>query len=79
MLEVKKLVKEYDSFVHAIAEQLLQRGDLTGDEIEEIFVQLYGHSRPILPDVKPPVLNAPSKETPAKLLEKNEEESKDSE
>ncbi|MDU0199608.1 AAA family ATPase [Paenibacillus sp. MAH-36] len=79
MLEVKKLVKEYDGFVHAIAEELLKRGDLTGDEIEEIFVQLYGHSRPILPDVKPPVLNAPSKEAPAKLLEKNEEESKDSE
>lgn len=79
MLEVKKLVKEYDSFVHAIAEELLQRGDLTGDEIEEIFVKLYGLSRPVLPEVKPPVISLPVKETSAQRLEEIEEESKDSE
>ncbi|MBP1962821.1 AAA family ATPase [Paenibacillus aceris] len=79
MLEVKKLVKEYDGFVHAIAEELLQRGDLTGDEIEEIFVKLYGQSRPVLPEVKPPVLSQPAKETSAQRLEGIEEESKDSE
>jgi cell division protease FtsH len=81
MLEVKKLVREYDGFVHTIAEELLKRGDLTGDEIEEIFVQLYGQSRPVLPEVKPPVFDAPSKEAPAKQLDviENEDESKDSE
>ncbi|MZQ83181.1 AAA family ATPase [Paenibacillus sp. 5J-6] len=81
MLEVKKLVREYDGFVHTIAEELLKRGDLTGDEIEQIFVQLYGQSRPVLPDVKPPVFNAPSKEAPVELLDVNEnvDESKDSE
>lgn len=81
MLEVKKLVREYDGFVHTIAEELLKRGDLTGDEIEGIFVQLYGQSRPVLPEVKPPVFNAPSKEASAEQLDvsENEEESKDSE
>lgn len=81
MLEVKKLVREYDGFVHTIAEELLKRGDLTGDEIEEIFLQLYGQSRPVLPEVKPPVFNAPRKVAPAEVLDvsENEEESKDSE
>ncbi|NOV01155.1 AAA family ATPase [Paenibacillus planticolens] len=79
MLEVKKLVREYDGFVHAIAEELLKRGDLTGDEIEEIFVNLYGQSRPVLPDVKPPVISVPAKEEPAHLLEGTEEKSNDTE
>lgn len=81
MLEVKKLVREYDGFVHTIAEELLKRGDLTGDEIEEIFLQLYGKSRPVLPEVKPPVFDAPSKVALAEVLDvsENEEESKDSE
>ncbi|WP_411501570.1 AAA family ATPase [Brevibacillus centrosporus] len=34
MLQVKKLVRDYSDFVHAIAEELLKRGDLTGEEIE---------------------------------------------
>ncbi|HUC90472.1 MAG TPA: hypothetical protein VMS09_00420 [Paenibacillus sp.] len=46
MLQVKKLVREYAGFVHAIAEDLLKQGDLTGEEIEQIYVRLYGHSRP---------------------------------
>lgn len=46
MLQVKKLVKEHAEFVHAIAGELLMRGDLTGEEIEQIYVQLYGHPRP---------------------------------
>jgi cell division protease FtsH len=45
MAEVKKLVNEFADFVHAIAENLLVRGDLTGDEIEEIYAGLYGHGR----------------------------------
>ncbi|MED4750494.1 AAA family ATPase [Brevibacillus choshinensis] len=46
MLQVKKLVLDYADFVHAIAEELLKRGDLTGEEIEELHVQLYGQGRP---------------------------------
>ncbi|TBL74617.1 AAA family ATPase [Paenibacillus thalictri] len=46
MLQVKQLVKEHAEFVHAIAEELLLRGDLSGEEIEQIYVRLYGHSRP---------------------------------
>ncbi|MCZ8516919.1 AAA family ATPase [Paenibacillus filicis] len=53
MLQVKKLVREHADFVHAIAEELLKRGDLTGEEIEQIYVRLYGHSRPEPPQVKP--------------------------
>lgn len=46
MTRVKKLVREHADFVHAIAEELLKRGDLTGEEIEQIHVRLYGFSRP---------------------------------
>jgi cell division protease FtsH len=46
MVRVKKLVREHADFVHAIAEELLKRGDLTGEEIEQIHVRLYGFSRP---------------------------------
>jgi cell division protease FtsH len=53
MQQVKKLVKEHADFVHAIAEELLKQGDLTGEEIDQIYVRLYGHSRPEPPDVKP--------------------------
>ncbi|WP_135554399.1 AAA family ATPase [Paenibacillus cymbidii] len=52
MQEAKKLVLEYADFVHAIAEELLAREDLTGDEIEEIYVRLYGADKP-----KPPLPN----------------------
>ncbi|WP_081415036.1 AAA family ATPase [Ectobacillus panaciterrae] len=49
MIKVKELVREHAEFVHAIAEELLKRGDLTGEEIEQIYKQLYGHNRPELP------------------------------
>ncbi|WP_163100679.1 AAA family ATPase [Peribacillus alkalitolerans] len=52
MLQVKALVTKHADFVHAIAGELLNRGDLTGEEIEEIYLQLYGHSRPEPPVVK---------------------------
>jgi len=52
MLEVKKLVQEHADFVHTIAKELLKRGDLTGEEIEQIYEQLYGRSRPVPPEVK---------------------------
>ena len=51
MEQAKALVRERAEFVHAIAEELLLRGDLTGEEIEAIFVRLYGHARP----EKPPI------------------------
>ncbi|MEB3102119.1 AAA family ATPase [Ferviditalea candida] len=56
MLQVKKLVREHGGFVHAIAQELLLRGDLTGEEIEHIFVRLYGHSRMTHPEIIPRVL-----------------------
>lgn len=40
MLQVKQLVRDHADFVHAIAEDLLKRGDLTGEEIEQIYQQL---------------------------------------
>ena len=45
MTKVKKLVNNHTDFVHKIAEELLNRGDLTGEEIEQIYLQLYGKSR----------------------------------
>ncbi|MBT2658337.1 AAA family ATPase [Bacillus sp. ISL-18] len=45
MTKVKKLVNDNADFVHKIAEELLKRGDLTGEEIEQIYVGLYGQSR----------------------------------
>nr|WP_231571363.1 hypothetical protein [Paenibacillus sp. VKM B-2647] len=56
MQQVKELVKEHAEFVHAIAEELLMRGDLTGEEIEQIYVRLYGRTRPEPPEVKPRAL-----------------------
>ena len=47
MVEVKKLVLEYSDFVHTIAKELLKRGDLTGEEIEQIYIRLYGQARPV--------------------------------
>ncbi|MEH7120863.1 hypothetical protein V7128_26165 [Neobacillus vireti] len=46
MNKVKKLVTKHSDFVHAIATQLLKRGDLTGEEIEAIYLELYGENRP---------------------------------
>ncbi|MBD0382970.1 AAA family ATPase [Paenibacillus sedimenti] len=51
MVNVKKLVLEYAEFVHAIAEELLKQGDLTGEEIEQIYLRLYGRSRPEPPRI----------------------------
>jgi len=47
MARVKVLVREHADFVHAIAEELLLQGDLTGEEIEQIYVRLYGQNRPV--------------------------------
>ncbi|MFT8322031.1 MAG: AAA family ATPase [Bacillus sp. (in: firmicutes)] len=52
MQQVKRLVKEHDRFVHAIAEDLLKYGDLNGEEIDHIYIGLYGHSRPMPPEIK---------------------------
>ncbi len=51
MLQVKKLVKNHRDFVHAIAADLLKQGDLTGEEIDQIYIGLYGQNRP-----KPPIV-----------------------
>lgn len=56
MLQVKKLVREHADFVHAIAEELLKQSDLTGEEIEQIYVRLYDHTRPEPPEIKPGAL-----------------------
>ncbi|MFB9759926.1 AAA family ATPase [Ectobacillus funiculus] len=44
MIEVKNLVREQAEFVHTIADELLKRGDLTGEEIEQIYNQLSHHN-----------------------------------
>jgi cell division protease FtsH len=51
MKKVKKLVLDHNQFVHAIATELIKRGDLTGEEIEELYVNLYGEKRPVLQDI----------------------------
>ncbi|WP_078410089.1 AAA family ATPase [Priestia abyssalis] len=58
MLQVKKLVKEHGDFVHAIAEELLKQGDLTGEQIDQIYVRLYGQNRP-----EPPLVTTRNKES----------------
>ncbi|WNR46219.1 AAA family ATPase [Paenibacillus roseipurpureus] len=79
MQEVKKLVLDYADFVHKIAEELLKREDLTGDEIEDIFTELYGDSRPRAIEVKPAPLKKPlSLEKPADGLNDFDEDLKDS-
>ncbi|MEH7419092.1 AAA family ATPase [Neobacillus drentensis] len=50
MNKVKKLVTNHSEFVHAIATELLKRGDLTGEEIEAIYLKLYGEKRPVAQD-----------------------------
>jgi cell division protease FtsH len=42
MQKVKKLVTEHAEFVHSIAKELLKRGDLSGEEIEDIYKEIYG-------------------------------------
>jgi cell division protease FtsH len=77
MLQVKKLVIEYADFVHSIAEELLNRGDLTGEEIEEIHVSLYGRSRPEPPKVME-YNESPELEAPVNLEEESADELKES-
>ncbi|WP_336789038.1 AAA family ATPase [Paenibacillus sp. MMO-177] len=52
MQQVKKLVRDHSDFVHKIAEELLLHGDLTGEEIERIYRDLYGRPRPEPSEVK---------------------------
>jgi len=52
MSQVKKLVTDHADFVHSIAQELLNRGDLTGEEIEDIYESLYSRTRPEPPIVK---------------------------
>ncbi|WP_336775953.1 AAA family ATPase [Paenibacillus sp. MMO-58] len=52
MQQVKKLVRDHADFVHKIAEELLLHGDLTGEEIERIYQDLYGRPRPEPSEVK---------------------------
>jgi cell division protease FtsH len=73
MLQVKKLVREHAGFVHAIAEELLKRGDLTGEEIEEIYVDLYGQQRPGPPEIKAVKLTGSADEADSEpLLEESD-------
>jgi cell division protease FtsH len=73
MLQVKKLVRDHAEFVHSIAEELLMREDLTGEEIEQIYVRLYGQSRPEPPEVKArTIIDSPAKEEPAQLPEESD-------
>lgn len=51
MNKVKLLVRDHSSFVHAIATDLIKRGDLTGEEIEQIYMKLYGKPRPVQQDM----------------------------
>lgn len=44
MVQVKNLVREQAEFVHTIADELLKRGDLTGEEIEQIYSRLSYHN-----------------------------------
>lgn len=52
MNQVKELVNKHADFVHVIASELLRQEDLTGEEIEEIYVRLYGQLRPDPPTVR---------------------------
>ncbi|QSO47388.1 AAA family ATPase [Alicyclobacillus mengziensis] len=52
LLQVKQLLIEHAAFVDAIAAQLLKQGDLTGEEVERIYVRLFGKSRPEPPVIK---------------------------
>lgn len=74
MQQVRQLVREYAGFVHAIAEELLLRGDLTGEEIEGIYERLYGESRPVPPVIKSGVFaDAVAEVAPAKMAEADDD------
>lgn len=81
MLQVKKLVRDHADFVHAIAEELLMRGDLTGEEIEQIYVQLYGHTRPEPPKVisRTTFIDSPATSALPQLPKEATDDTKDSE
>lgn len=80
MLQVKNLVREHVDFVHAIASELLKQGDLTGEEIEQIYVRLYNRSRPELTEVKPQaVIDSPAQAAQEQLPEEDPNDTKDSE
>lgn len=80
MLQVKKLVREHADFVHTIAKELLKRGDLTGEEIDQIYVDLYGRNRPIPPEIKCLArIDLPGQEALSLLPEEDIEEAGDSE
>lgn len=74
MNKVKKLVKEHSQFVHAIATELIKHGDLTGEEIEQIYLNLYGKRRPMLEGtmLQKDLLSAPLMEA-ASTLETDED------
>ncbi|WP_082562020.1 MULTISPECIES: AAA family ATPase [unclassified Paenibacillus] len=80
MLQVKNLVREHVDFVHAIASELLKQGDLTGEEIEQIYVRLYGRSRPEAIEVKTQaVIDSLAQVAQEHRLEEDANETKDSE
>ncbi|MCO7175738.1 AAA family ATPase [Sporolactobacillus kofuensis] len=69
MSQVKTLIQDQTDFVHAIARELLTRGDLTGEEIEEIYINLYGHTRPEVPEIKALVATSASKQSSEEPIE----------
>ncbi|MCK9860441.1 AAA family ATPase [Paenibacillus sp. ATY16] len=76
MKQVKKLVTDHADFVHKIAEELLLHGDLTGEEIEQIYQDLYGRPRPEPSEVKvtvTPAAPAPVKAAASPAAEPIEE------
>ncbi|WP_127498698.1 AAA family ATPase [Paenibacillus glycanilyticus] len=72
MQQVKKLVRDHADFVHKIAEELLLHGDLTGEEIERIYQDLYGRPRPEPSEVK--VTVTPASPAPVKAAVQPEAE-----
>ncbi|MBP3963859.1 AAA family ATPase [Paenibacillus lignilyticus] len=74
MNQVKKLVSDHTEFVHAIAEDLLNQDDLTGEEIEQIYIRLYGQNRPDPSLIRTTIFDQPSKNKEAEAPEETEEE-----
>ncbi|MFT8872367.1 MAG: AAA family ATPase [Sporolactobacillus sp.] len=52
MKQVKALIDRHAELVHAIARELLRSGDLTGEEINTLYLNLYGHTRPETPHIQ---------------------------
>lgn len=78
MLQVKNLVREHADFVHTIAEELLKQGDLTGEEIEQIYVRLYGRSRPEPIEINLVVTDSLAQVAEEQLPEEDSDNTKDS-